>query len=424
MRKNLNKIVAFAICMSVISGSAIPVMADTTSEIQNTSTVNNNVLTLNEAFESAKAKSNTLAILDKNIQLMQTTNSIVDKINDVKKNDNDYIDDKSKLSLDQLEQKRSFQIDKLKYDVTKAYNSMIISSKNINKLKKDIDLQKKEIEQAKLKRSLGLTTDINIDKVELDLQNNQNTLANQENVFNDDKYNFQVLTGKDVNKYVLEDNIKYEKFELSGDLNEYLDSVIEEFTTYSEQLNELEREHWNDDDYKVTNSDVHDAYVKYEETTSANNKLPDLKFDEEDSLETQAEKIKQYIGALNKYQDSTTNYLTVLNNRMTYLQSKSAAETTEIQLNEAKDIYKKNLRTLYTNLINIEKNIELIQAKAELQNKQLRINKVNYDLGLITKLSYDKSVNECETLNNQLLVVIDNHNNLKAQLEKPWLVLQ
>lgn len=424
MRKNLNKIVAFAICMSVISGSAIPVMADTTSEIQNTSTVNNNVLTLNEAFESAKAKSNTLAILDKNIQLMQTTNSIVDKINDVKKNDNDYIDDKSKLSLDQLEQKRSFQIDKLKYDVTKAYNSMIISSKNINKLKKDIDLQKKEIEQAKLKRSLGLTTDINIDKVELDLQNNQNTLANQENVFNDDKYNFQVLTGKDVNKYVLEDNIKYEKFELSGDLNEYLDSVIEEFTTYSEQLNELEREHWNDDDYKVTNSDVHDAYVKYEETTSANNKLPDLKFDEKDSLETQAEKIKQYIGALNKYQDSTTNYLTVLNNRMTYLQSKSAAETTEIQLNEAKDIYKKNLRTLYTNLINIEKNIELIQAKAELQNKQLRINKVNYDLGLITKLSYDKSVNECETLNNQLLVVIDNHNNLKAQLEKPWLVLQ
>ena len=108
---------------------------------------------------------------------------------------------------------------------------------------------------------------------------------------------------------------------------------------------------------------------------------------------------------------------------MNYLQKKSAAETSELTLNETKDQYKKSLRTMYTNLLNIEKSIDLIQANVELKNKQVKVDKINYDLGLKTKLEYDKSVNECETLNNQLLSAIDNYNNLKAQLEKPWLVL-
>ncbi len=97
------------------------------------------------------------------------------------------------------------------------------------------------------------------------MQSNQNTLDNKQNVFNDDKYNFKVLTGKDVDKYVLEDTIKYDKFELSGSLDEYLDSVIGEFTTYSEQLNELESDYWNDDDNKISNSDVSKAKDYYDE---------------------------------------------------------------------------------------------------------------------------------------------------------------
>ena len=49
--------------------------------------------------------------------------------------------------------------------------------------------------------------------------------------------------------------------------------------------------------------------------------------------------------------------------------------------------------------------------------------KVNYDLGLKTKLEYDKSVNQSETLNIQLKTTINSYNTLKAQLEKPWIAL-
>lgn len=432
MSKNLNKIIAFAIGVSVFSGSVVPAMAETVNNsnvnnsVQATSSINNNVLTLDEAFESAKAKSNTLAILDKNIQLKNSINRLNEKNDDASSLTDlteDYNDDKRKLELDQLEQKREFQIDKLKQDVTKAYNGLIISSKEINKLKNDIELQKEEIEQAKLKRSLGLMTDINIDQVQIGLQKNQNDLDDKENKFKDDKYNFKVLTGKDVDKYVLEDTIKYDKFELSGSLDEYLDSVIGEFTTYSEQLNQIESDYWNDDDNenKVTNEKVNEIKDEYEKDKNEKEKTLD------DYIEkAEGDQIKGIINYLNRKKTDITqlsDYTGILAKRIKYLSQKSAAETREIQLNETKDQYKKALRTIYTNLLNIEKSIDLIQANVELKNKQVKVDKINYDLGLKTKLEYDKSVNECETLNNQLLSAIDNYNNLKAQLEKPWLTL-
>ena len=435
MSKNLNKIVAFAIGVSIFTGSIVPAMADTVNNsnvnngVQATSSVNNKVLTLNEAFESAKAKSNTLAILDKNIQLMNSINGLNEKLDDVNNLTDlteDYNEDKRKLTLDKLEQKREFQIDKLKQDVTKAYNGLIVSSKEISKLKSDIELQKEEIEQAKLKRNLGLMTDINIDQVQISLQSNQNTLDNKQNVFNDDKYNFKVLTGKDVDKYVLEDTIKYDKFELSGSLDEYLDSVIGEFTTYSEQLNELESDYWNDDDNKISNSDVSKAKDYYDEhKDDAEPKLDLSQYDDDiEGMNKKINAIADYVSKTKETSNALSKYTGILSARMNYLSQKSAAEISEIQLNETKDQYKKSLRTMYTNLLNIEKSIDLIQANVELKNKQVKIDKINYDLGLKTKLEYDKSVNECETLNNQLLSAIDNYNNLKAQLEKPWLVLQ
>ncbi len=133
--------------------------------------------------------------------------------------------------------------------------------------------------------------------------------------------------------------------------------------------------------------------------------------------------IADYVSKTKETSNALSKYTGILSARMNYLNNKSAAETSKLQLDETKDMYKKSLRTIYTNLINIEKSIDLIQANVELKNKQVKIDKINYDLGLKTKLEYDKSVNECETLNNQLLSTIDSYNNLKAQLEKPWLVL-
>ena len=74
MRKNINKLVAFAIGVSVMSGSIIPVFAaDTTT--QNTSTITSvqaqtigkPVLTLDDAIKAAINNSETLTFNEKKI---------------------------------------------------------------------------------------------------------------------------------------------------------------------------------------------------------------------------------------------------------------------------------------------------------------------------------------------------------------------
>ena len=437
MRKNLNKIVAFAIGVSVISGLAIPVMADTKVTYANSDSTNQNnakqVLTLEDAINGAKSCSNTIAILDENIRLMQNINSLSDKKDDVVNSSDDsgsgltdtqkdYDEDKRKLQLNQLEQKRDFMVDKLSQSVTNAYNGLIISQLEISQLKNDIELQKTEIQQYNLKKSLGLVTDINIDQVNLGLQKNLNDLDNKQNTLKDDKENFKVLTGKDVDQYTLEDKIEYKKFALDGSLDEYLDGVIDEYVSYTQEINDLNKDFWNDDDNKVTNGDVSDAKDFYE--ANKDKKAPNLSdYLGDKTGDDRINAIADYLKDSNSYTTGLSAYTGAIGLRMNYLQNKSSVTTNELELNETKDQYKKALRTMYTNLLNIEKSIDLLNSNVELSNKQLRINKINYDLGLKTKLDYDKSVSESETLNNQLKSTINSYNTLKAQLEKPWIAL-
>lgn len=437
MRKNLNKIVAFAIGVSVISGLAIPVMADTKVTYANSDSTNQNntkqVLILEDAINGAKSSSNTIAILDENIRLMQNINSLSDKKDDVVNSSDDsgsgltdtqkdYDEDKRKLQLNQLEQKRDFMVDKLSQSVTNAYNSLIISQLEISQLKNDIELQKTEIQQYNLKKSLGLVTDINIDQVNLGLQKNLNDLDNKQNTLKDDKENFKVLTGKDVDQYTLEDKIEYKKFALDGSLDEYLDGVIDEYVSYTQEINDLNKDFWNDDDNKVTNGDVSDAKDFYE--ANKDKKAPSLSdYLGDKTGDDRINAIADYLKDSNSYTTGLSAYTGAIGLRMNYLQNKSSVTTSELELNETKDQYKKALRTMYTNLLNIEKSIDLLNSNVELSNKQLRINKINYDLGLKTKLDYDKSVSESETLNNQLKSTINSYNTLKAQLEKPWIAL-
>lgn len=434
MRKNLNKVIAFAIGVSVISGSVVPAMADT-NNAANVNSVNQEaqqskkVLTLKDAVESAKSINNNLALLDEQIKLNDTVNDLNDKINDIKNEQDDssttglsddkkdYLEDKNKLTLEQLKQNREYAADKLEENVRQAYNGLILSEADIAKLKEDIELQKTQIEQYNLKKNLGLVTDINIDKINIDLQNNLNNLKSKENNLKDSKYNFKVLTGKDVDNYILEDNIQYDKFKLNGDLDQYLDSQIEDFVSYTEEINKLNKDFWDDDDNKVTNKDIPDKPdVDKIETTKSS-----LTFADDDTVEQKIDKIQKYLNTSNSYVDQVTLYTGMISSRINYLQSKSSVVQSELQLKEAKDQYKQILRGVYTNLLAAEDSIDLINANIELTNKQIRLNKINYDLGLMTKLEYDQSVNGCEALNIQLKNAVNNYNNLKIQLEKPWL---
>ena len=110
MRRNINKIVAFAIGISVMSGSIIPAFAaDTTASsttstttTSSTSTANvqaqtnqSNVLTLDDAIKSAISISDTLALDEQKIAYQDKTNDI----NKEKDEFNNVNDDVKKIMM-------------------------------------------------------------------------------------------------------------------------------------------------------------------------------------------------------------------------------------------------------------------------------------------------------------------------------------
>ena len=113
MRKNINKIVAFAIGISVISGSIMPVFAaDTTQNTSNTTNVQTQVngkpvLTLDDAIKLAISISDTLKLDEMKITYQDKTNDISGKQDDfsnVGGDKKDYDNNSGDISLNKLKQ--------------------------------------------------------------------------------------------------------------------------------------------------------------------------------------------------------------------------------------------------------------------------------------------------------------------------------
>lgn len=417
MKRNLVKLAAFLVGVSMVSANVIPAYAADTQNTVTTTNVQTNgktILTLDEAIESAISSSATLELYDKKIQFYQNKNNINEKIDDANNADSDtenYHEDVADLELSQVKQQRDYAVDKLKYNVTKAYNAIVTSQLQIQKSQNDIDLEQRKLETSKLKEKLGLATSIQIEGLEASLQSSKNTLKNSQETLTDAKYSFKNLTAKDVDRYILESDIQYEKFTLDDSLDTYLDNIINQYMEYNEELLKVNKDYL--DDNKVSMPKESD----YEDI-----KEPTLEAKGEDG-KLLANDVENYVKNLIKYNGQKGAYVSMLSARLTYLQSRYSMNESQTNLDEGKKSYKEALRTIYTNMVNIERNIDLIKQNLELQNKQLRLSKTQYDLGLMTKIDYDQKVNDCETLNIQLRTLVDQYNQLKEQIQKPWIAL-
>ena len=82
------------------------------------------------------------------------------------------------------------------------------------------------------------------------------------------------------------------------------------------------------------------------------------------------------------YTTSVATYTGALAGRLIYLNTKLGIYENETSLDETKKQFKEQLRTIYTNLITTEDNINTLKKNIELNNKQLSNAKLKYDLGL------------------------------------------
>ena len=399
MRKNINKLVAFAIGVSIIGGSIIPAFAaDTTT--QNTSTTTNvqaqsqanvkPVLTLEDAIAAGIANDNTILLEIKNINLQEDKLDIQDDIND-----SGYDYDNQELVVKQEKQKRDFMEDQVAQNITDKYNDLIAQSKSLEKIKKQIEVETKKLSDVKLQKSLGLVTSINLSQAEINIQTLKNSEVNAENKLKNSQDYFAVLTGKDLNKYVLGGNTNYEVFRIDGSVDEYLDNIIDKYLEYDKESYDLFKDHYNDD-LKNTLQDT----------------LPD-----KDSLNSDPTD-----GSVTNPQTKDQKYQKAIESYKAYLDAKFGVVGKSVTLSEKKKSYKQILNAYYTTLLSLENNINVLKANIELSNKQLSIAKLQADLGLITKTQYNSQVVASEDLDINLKGLIDSYNKIKNSIQKPWAI--
>jgi hypothetical protein len=438
MRKNINKLVALAIGVSVISGNIIAVFAADTN-IQNTSTSSmiqaetnqKSIFTLKDAINAAISNSDTLALDQKKINYQDKINYVYeefDDYNDISGDHEDFNDDTRDNTVSQLEQQKDFDEDKIIQQTTTAYNGIVTMEKELDKTEKQLEIKSKEISDTKLKNSLGLITTIDLKTIEIQIESLQNEQKSNQNALKDAQDSFEVLTGKDVTKYILEQDIEYDTFKIDGSVDEYLDNIIDSYLNYKTQLYELNKDYYKDDDNYVSYSST--SSVEFEIDDLTTDSIDDYKDDvttaksniaDDTDIDTDFEKYYDYLDTTTTYTEAVATYTAALATRLVYLNAKLGVYESQTSLSETKKAFREQLRTLYTNLLTLEDNINTLKKNIELSNKQLSNSKLKYDLGIITKTEYDNQALVSAGLDIQLRGLIDNYNTIKQDIKKPWI---
>lgn len=445
MRKNINKLIAFAIGISVISGSGITAFAaentqNSGSNITNTisletivnnntnisennkntsNAVNNNViyvqdqikkksvLTLDDAIDAALSNSSKLALKSKEIRLAEDKLDIQDELDDIQGNDNEFPYDKLELTVDQTKEQKDYMEDQIAQDITNKYNDLITRGNDLNKTKKQIEIKTTENEYLKLKKDIGLSTEIEVKNAEIELEKLKNSQRAKENQLKNAKDFFKVLTEKDLNNYTLEEKQEFEAFKITGSQDEYFDKVVEKYYKYDKKLIELTKD--NLDDNKVDRPD------KDDKPNIDDSRFHKDKKDELGNVIGQEFDATGYAAAEQAYEKSYTDY-------GTYLQNKYNLSSSKVNLEENKKNLKKGLKESYASLLDMENTINVAKTNIEVKNKELSIAKLKYDEGLMTKTAYDKLVLDNGTLETDLRTSINDYNTLKNKIQKPWLL--
>lgn len=429
MRKNINKIIAFAIGISVMSGSIIPAFAadNSTQQIDNTNTtatqmVNGKpVLTLDEAIKDAISNSETLAIDDNKIGYIDKTGDYYDDEDDAKKVDDDVHDfnkDNQEIKLNQAKQQKDFDQDVLEKKVVDKYNDIVTKQMNIDKTAKELDIKKTELQNLQLKLSVGSEISTDLKSKQLEIQDKQNTLTYSQNQLKDAEYSFKVLTGKDVTQYSLED-INFQQFKIDGSIDDYLDGVIDSFLKYSVQMVNLNKDYF-DHDYEKDNEITVDDLAKAQTTSEG------VQVSKPSISAYSNNTALDYFNEYQKYQDELAAqqlYTNKIKSRIAYLTTKQGMFSDENTISADKKRLKDSLKGYYTDLLKNQAQIEYDKKNIETNNEKLSNAKLKHDLGMMTDLDYNTLVVSSEAYDLQLRTDIIAYNTLKEEIQKPWLSL-
>ncbi len=439
MRQKIKRMLIIGSMISVMTSSTIPVFATETIGNLNVSKLmleygNNGdvsgldqniqiiagkkVLTLSKAFEGAINNSEKLTLKSSEIKMYEDKMDIQEKNNDyyeaIGQKIYDYPYDKLELQEKQTKQSKEFMEDQIAADITNKYNDMILKEIEIDKLKRNLEFKKKDLEFMERKLSLGMSLPNELKDAQIELKSLQDDITAKENSLNNNKDYFKVLTDFDLKStYILDYNTNYTKFKLYSSVDEYIDDKIDKVIKYDAEILKLTKDYMKD----LKDDGIKDI-VKEE--------LPKMP-DKSSAIITKGDGTSEfdsrsYALRLIEYQQKQQEYLSKLNAYGEYINGKYSLDEAQVKINDTKKNLKNALKESYSILLDIENKIDTLKEQVNSTNMKLKFAKAQVEMGLMLQNDYDKQCIESEELDISLRKLIYAHDNLRDSIQKPWIL--
>ena len=403
MKKNINKLIAIGIGLSVIVGNVSPVLATETirdSKINTISGASENslkILTLDKAIEAGLNNDDQMKILSSNLNYYKDLQDYYDEA------DNDNGEDQNDVNIDSAKQSKEFRKDAVEYEITNLYNSIVLAEKQVEYQREIVNNEETKTSNMKLKYNKGLIDSVSMSKQEASLKTEKDTLQAKINSLNYLKEKLKLATGINVNNYTFDDRLNYEKLKLDGDLESYIDDKISIITKYDRELADLLEDavdDMKDDDLDDLEMPDKDKFYNIPKTDSDGNVIG---YDLNEEAYNTAKN-----GALAAYKG--------------YLEAKKGSESASAGVNIKEKTYKNMLRSNYSNILAMEDGIDQLITNIDIANKSLANTKLQYQLGLMTTNDYNTAATGYRQLDISLRQTLNQYYQLKIVFEKPWAV--
>ena len=403
MKKNINKLIAIGIGLSVIVGNVSPVLATETirdSKINTISGASENslkILTLDKAIEAGLNNDDQMKILSSNLNYYKDLQDYYDEA------DNDNGEDQNDVNIDSAKQSKEFRKDAVEYEITNLYNSIVLAEKQVEYQREIVNNEETKTSNMKLKYNKGLIDSVSMSKQEASLKTEKDTLQAKINSLNDLKEKLKLATGINVNNYTFDDRLNYEKLKLDGNLESYIDDKISIITKYDRELADLLEDavdDMKDDDLDDLEMPDKDKFYNIPKTDSDGNVIG---YDLNEEAYNTAKN-----GALAAYKG--------------YLEAKKGSESASAGVNIKEKTYKNMLRSNYSNILAMEDGIDQLITNIDIANKSLANTKLQYQLGLMTTNDYNTAATGYRQLDISLRQTLNQYYQLKIVFEKPWAV--
>lgn len=424
MKKNIKTSLGIITLIGLISGNIQPVFAaeisTSTKNLDNTQSISKKVLTLDEAVQAAINNSDRLSLKSKEIKMYKDKMELQEKVNDfyddLDKTVYDFPYENLELQKDKTKQSKEFMEDAIEKDIKDKYNVMVLKEIEINKSKRELEIKTNDLNFMKSRLEMKLTTDNELTDFEIQIEKLQNEIKAKENSLENNKTYFGILTGLDLSKYVLDENINYSVFKIQGDVDEYLDDKIDQLLKYNDQIVELLND-YVDDIEDDGNDELPDNNISKPNSSDYVSTV----VDENGNTSTTVDK-GQYALDIIKYQNKLDSYKDELTNYGEYLTAKYSGAEAQVEVDESRKNIKNTLNECYSTLLDLENKINTLSKEIKSTNTKLTFAKAQVDMGIMTRNEYENKVLESEELDINMRQLVNTYNDLKDSIEKPWII--